>query len=151
MLINLREEVYDIIKLIQQQRAGLCDKNITSIWPINWIIHENGYKIRCYIFRIYRKGKQKNDLKLADLEYLKIDYLKKLQKSGASFILKVKSNTALYMKNKKRERYKIGGIKKSSRYIKLDIFQLSKFLIEGANYWIKKIFTLGLKKNLEVV
>ncbi|MGL5312801.1 MAG: IS4 family transposase, partial [Peptostreptococcaceae bacterium] len=34
------------------------------------------------------KENKKNDLKLADLGYLKIDYLKKLQKSGASFISK---------------------------------------------------------------
>lgn len=79
------------------------------------------------------KENKKNDLKLADLGYLKIDYLKKLQKSGASFISKVKSNTALYIKNKKPERYKTGGIKKSSRYIKLDILELSKPLIEGEN------------------
>lgn len=63
------------------------------------------------------KENKKNDLKIVDLGYLKIDYLKKLQKSGASFIFKVKSNTALYIKNKKTERYKTGGIKKSSRYL----------------------------------
>ncbi len=85
------------------------------------------------------KDNKKNDLKLADLGYLKIDYLKKLQKNGASFISKVKSNTVLYIKNKKPERYKTGGIKKLSRYIKLDILELSKPLIEGETIELKDV------------
>lgn len=96
------------------------------------------------------KDNKKNDLKLADLGYFKIDYLKKLQKSGASFISKVKSNTALYIKNKKPERYKSGGIKKSSRYIKLDILELSKPSIEEETIELKDVY-VGSKKNLEVV
>ncbi|MGL5702960.1 MAG: IS4 family transposase [Cetobacterium sp.] len=106
----------------------------------------SGTKADATYLESMEKDNKKNDLKLADLGYLKIDYLKKLQKNGASFISKVKSNTALYIKNKKPERYKTGGIKKSSRYIKLDILELSKPLIEGETIELKDVY-VGSKKE----
>lgn len=81
-----------------------------------------GTKVDATYLESMEKENKKNDLKLVDLGYLKIDYLKKLQKSGASFISKVKSNTALYIKNKKTERYKTGGIKKIKQIYKIRYF-----------------------------
>ncbi len=51
-------------------------------------------------------------MKLSDLGYFKIDYLKRIDKSGTSFISKLKSNTSLYVKNPNSEKYKVGTIKK---------------------------------------
>lgn len=47
------------------------------------------------------------DLKLADLGYYKTDYPKQIEDSGASFISKLKSNIAVYIKNlqNKKNRY----------------------------------------------
>lgn len=73
-----------------------------------------------------KKDRQNKDLKLTDLGYFKIDYLKRLNKSGTSFISKIKSNTLLYMKNPNPEKYKSGTIKKSSEYMKIDIIKLIK-------------------------
>lgn len=52
------------------------------------------------------------DLKLADLGYHKIDYLKKIDANGASYISKVKSSFSLYSKNKNPELNLNGEIKK---------------------------------------
>ncbi len=73
-----------------------------------------------------KKYKDYKDLKLDDLGYFKIDYLKRFDKSGTFFISKVKSNTSLYMKNPNPEKYKVGTIKKSNEYIKIDIIKLAK-------------------------
>ena len=92
--------------------------------------------------------KERGDLKLADLGYLKVDYLKALDKSEASFISKVKSNTALYLKNLKPEKHKNGKIKKTSRYKKIDILELSKPLTEGETIELKDVY-IGSKKELK--
>ncbi len=39
--------------------------------------------------KVMKKDRQNKDLKLADLGYFKIDYLKRLDKSSLSFISKV--------------------------------------------------------------
>lgn len=85
-----------------------------------------GTKSDAEYLKTMKKDKDCKDLKLADLGYFKVDYLKKLDKSGTSFISKVKSNTSLYIKNPNPERYKVGTIKKSSEYIKIDILELAK-------------------------
>lgn len=95
-----------------------------------------------------QKDRQNKDLKLADLEYFKINYLKKLNKSGTSFISKVKSNTSLYIKNPNPEKYKVGTIKKSSEYIKIDIIKLSEPLAPGETIELNNIY-IGSKKELK--
>ena len=80
----------------------------------------SGIKTDVEYLKTMKKYKDYKDLKLADLGYFKIDYLKILDKSGTSFISKVKSNTSLYMKNPNSEKYKVETIKKSSEYIKID-------------------------------
>ncbi len=72
----------------------------------------SGIKTDVEYLKTMKKYKNNKELKLADLGYFKIDYLKRLDKSGTSFISKVKSNTSLYMKNPNPEKYKVGTIKK---------------------------------------
>ncbi len=93
-----------------------------------------------------KKDRENKDLKLADLGYFKIDYLKRLDKSGTSFISKVKSNTSLYIKNPNPEKYKVGTIKKSSEYIKIDIIKLIEPLTAGETIELNDIY-IGSKKD----
>ncbi|MEG1990400.1 MAG: IS4 family transposase [Clostridia bacterium] len=95
-----------------------------------------------------KKDKERKDLKLADLGYFKVEYLRQIARSGASFISKVKSNTSLYIKNPNPERYKVGTIKKSSEYIKIDTLELAKPLAEGETIELKDIY-IGSKKELK--
>ena len=88
------------------------------------------------------------DLKLVDLGYHKIDYLKKIDANGASYISKVKSNFSLYSKNKNPELNVNGEIKKKTEYIKIDILELMKPLAEGEPIELKDIYT-GSKKELK--
>jgi len=94
------------------------------------------------------KDKDLKDLKLADLGYFKVEYLKEIDKSGSSFISKIKSNTSLYIKNPNPEMNKTGNIKKSSEYIKIDILELTKPLAEGETIELKDIY-IGSKKELK--
>lgn len=87
-------------------------------------------------------------MKLADLGYFKIDYLKRLDKSGTSFISKVKSNTSLYMKNPNPEKYKVRTIKKYSEYIKIDIIKLINPLAEGETIELNDIY-ISSKKDFQ--
>lgn len=88
------------------------------------------------------------DLKLVDLGYHKIDYFKKIDANGASYISKVKSNFSLYSKNKNPELNVNGEIKKKTEYIKIDILELMKPLAEGEPIELKDIYT-GSKKELK--
>lgn len=88
------------------------------------------------------------DLKLADLGYHKIDYLKKIDANGASYISKVKSSFSLYSKNKNPELNLNGEIKKKTEYIKIDILELMKPLAEGETIELKDIY-IGSKKELK--
>lgn len=81
------------------------------------------------------------DLKLVDLGYHKIDYFKKIDANGASYISKVKSNFSLYSKNKNSELNVNGEIKKKTEYIKIDILELMKLLAEGETIELKDIYT----------
>ncbi|MGL5316194.1 MAG: IS4 family transposase [Peptostreptococcaceae bacterium] len=97
---------------------------------------------------IMKNDKELKDLKLADLGYFKIEYLKMIDRSGSSFISKIKSNTSLYKKNPNPEKSKTGAIKKSSEYIKIDILELTKPLAEGETIELKDIY-IGSKKELK--
>lgn len=108
----------------------------------------SGIKNDAEYIKVMQKDRQNKDLKLADLEYFKINYLKKLNKSGTSFISKVKSNTSLYIKNPNPEKYKVGTIKKSSEYIKIDIIKLSEPLAPGETIELNNIY-IGSKKELK--
>ena len=104
----------------------------------------SGIKTDVEYLKTMKKYKDYKDLKLADLGYFKIDYLKRLDKSGTSFISKVKSNTSLYMKNPNPEKYKVGTIKKSSEYIKIDIIKLAA----GETIELNDIY-IGSKKDFQ--
>lgn len=108
----------------------------------------SGTKNDAEYLKTMKKDKERKDLKLADLGYFKVEYLKRIAKSGSSFISKVKSNTSLYIKNPNPERYKVGSIKKSSEYIKIDILELAKPLAEGETIELKDIY-IGSKKELK--
>lgn len=108
----------------------------------------SGIKTDVEYLKTMKKYKDYKDLKLADLGYFKIDYLKRLDKSGTSFISKVKSNTSLYMKNPNPEKYKVGTIKKSSEYIKIDIIKLINPLAEGETIELNDIY-IGSKKDFQ--
>ncbi len=87
------------------------------------------------------------DLKLADLGYFKVDYLKEIQNKKAFYISKLKSNTVVYKKNPTPEKNKNGTVKKSTEYIKIDIQELIKPLSEGKTIELKDIY-IGSKKEL---
>ncbi|XZM35289.1 IS4 family transposase (plasmid) [Clostridium perfringens] len=108
----------------------------------------SGIKNDVEYLKTMKKYKDYKDLKLADLGYFKIDYLKRLDKSGTSFISKVKSNTSLYIKNPNPEKYKVGTIKKSSEYIKIDIIKLAEPLVAGETIELNDIY-IGSKKELK--
>lgn len=107
-----------------------------------------GIKNDAEYLKTMKKDKERKDLKLADLGYFKVDYLKRIDKSGSSFISKVKSNTSLYIKNPNPEIYKTGNVKKSSEYIKIDIIEITKPLAEGETIELKDIY-IGSKKELK--
>ena len=68
------------------------------------------------------KYTEAGDLRLADLGYYKLDYLKQIDAKGAFFISKLKSTTAVYKENPNPQRNSKGKILKSTEYIKIDIF-----------------------------
>lgn len=108
----------------------------------------SGIKTDVEYLKTMKKYKNNKDLKLADLGYFKIDYLKRLDKSGTSFISKVKSNTSLYIKNPTPEKYKVGTIKRSSEYIKIDIIKLVEPLAPGETIELNDIY-IGSKKDFQ--
>lgn len=88
------------------------------------------------------------DLRLADLGYYKVDYLKQIDSKGAFYISKLKSTTSLYIKNSDVKRRKNGSIIKSSEYKKIDIFEIIKPLADGEIIELKDIH-IGSKKELK--
>lgn len=91
---------------------------------------------------------EQGDLRLADLGYYKIDYLKNIHKNKAFFISKIKSTTPLYIKNLKPRKTKKGKIIKSSEYTRIDALELIKPLADGETIEIKDIY-IGSKKELK--
>ena len=88
------------------------------------------------------------DLRLADLGYYKIDYLKEIDSKNAFYISKLKSGTSLYKKNPDVKTRKDGSIIKSSEYKKIDIFEIIKPLADGETIELKDIY-IGSKKELK--
>ena len=82
------------------------------------------------------------DLRLADLGYYKLDYLKEIDSKNAFYISKLKSGTSLYTKNSDVRRRKDGSIIKSSEYKKIDIFEIIKPLADGETIELKDIYIL---------
>ena len=97
---------------------------------------------------VMREHIEPNDLKLADLGYYKVEYLKEIHDRKAFFITKLKSDTRIYIKNPNPDRYANGNIKKSTNYIKIDIQEIIKPLVEGETIELKDIY-LGQKKDLK--
>ena len=94
------------------------------------------------------KYTQAGDLRLADLGYYKIDYLKQIDSKKAFFISKLKSTTVVYKKNPNPQRNSKGQILKSTEYIKIDIFELIKPLADGQTIELKDTY-IGSKKELK--
>ena len=94
------------------------------------------------------KYTQAGDLRLADLGYYKIDYLKQIDFKEAFFISKLKSTTVVYKKNPNPQRNSKGQILKSTEYIKIDIFELIKPLADGQTIELKDTY-IGSKKELK--
>ena len=91
---------------------------------------------------------RKNDLRLADLGYYSINYLKQIHDKKAFFISKIKSTTLLYFKNPNPEKNAKGKLLKSSEYIKIDIFEIIKPLAHGQTIELKDIY-IGSKKHIK--
>lgn len=94
------------------------------------------------------KYTEAGDLRLTDLGYYKLDYLKQIDAKGAFFISKLKSTTVIYKKNPNPQRNSKGEILKSTEYIKIDIFELIKPLADGQTIELKDIY-IGSKKELK--
>ena len=89
------------------------------------------------------------DLSLADLGYYKSDFLKEINGKEAFYISKIKNNTAIYIKNPNPEIYKTtGNIKKSTEFIKIDIYKYIEELEEYQTIELNDIF-IGEKKELK--
>lgn len=97
---------------------------------------------------IMDKYTRKNDLRLADLGYFTIEYLKQIHNKNAFFISKIKSTTLLYIKNPNPKIDTKGKVLKSSEYIKIDIFELIKPLASGQTIELKDIY-IGSKKHIK--
>ena len=90
-----------------------------------------------------------NDLSLADLGYYKSDFLKQINGKKAFYISKIKNNTAIYIKNPNPEIYKTtGNIKKSTEFIKIDIYNYIEELEECQTIELNNVF-IGSKKELK--
>ena len=91
---------------------------------------------------------KEGDLRLSDLGYYKIDYLKKIDEKKAFFISKLKSTSTVYKKNPEPTLRKNGTVVKSTEYIKIDIFEIIKPLADGETIEIKDIY-IGSKEELK--
>lgn len=90
-----------------------------------------------------------NDLSLADLGYYKSDFLKKINKKEAFYISKIKNNTSIYIKNPEPELYKTtGNIKKSTEFIKTDIYKFIEELEDGQTIELNDVY-IGSAKELK--
>ncbi len=88
------------------------------------------------------------DLRLSDLGYYKLEYLKKIDEEKAFFISKFKSTTSIYKKNPFFKTKANRTILKSSEYIKIDILEIIEPLLDGETIEIKDIY-IGSKKELK--
>lgn len=88
------------------------------------------------------------DLRLSDLGYYNYKYLKSIDDKKAFFISKLKSSTAVYIKNPSPSVTAKGKVLKSTEYIKIDIFELIQPLSDGETIQLKNIY-IGSKKELK--
>lgn len=91
---------------------------------------------------------ERGDLKLADLGYYKIDYLKAIADKEAFFISKIKSHTVLYQKNPNPRYTKRGKILKPTEYTKINVLELIESLADDQTLELKDI-VIGSKKELK--
>ena len=88
------------------------------------------------------------DLRLSDLGYYKVAYLKKIDDKKAFFISKLKSTSIVYKKNPSPRTKANGEILKSTEYIKIDILEIIKPLADGETIELKNVY-IGSKKELK--
>ena len=77
------------------------------------------------------RGIEANDLHLKDLGYFKADHFKYIEECGSYYLSKIKSTTAIYVKNDNPEILSNGKFRKSSLYKKIDIEAIVRPLSEG--------------------
>lgn len=94
------------------------------------------------------KHTKSGDLRLADLGYYKIEYLKNIADKEGFFISKIKSHTNLYKKNPTPKYTKGGKVIKPTEFIKIDTLKLIKSLADDQILELKDII-VGHKKNLK--
>jgi len=86
------------------------------------------------------KGIEANDLHIKDLGYFKAEHFKYIDKCGAYYLSKLKSTTAIYVKNDNPEIMSNGNIRKDSLYKKVDIEEIVKPLTEGETIELLDIY-----------
>lgn len=86
------------------------------------------------------KGIEPNDLHLKDLGYFKADHFKYIEECGAYYLSKLKSTTAIYVKNDNPEIMSNGNVRKDSLYKRIDIEDIVKPLAEGQTIELLDIY-----------
>ena len=86
------------------------------------------------------KGIEPNDLHLKDLGYFKAEHFKYIEECGAYYLSKLKSTTAIYVKNDNPEIMSNGRVRKDSLYKRIDIEEIVKPLAEGQTIELLDIY-----------
>ncbi|MBU3190266.1 IS4 family transposase [Clostridium bowmanii] len=86
------------------------------------------------------KGIEPNDLHLKDLGYFKAEHFKYIEKCGAYYLSKIKSTTAMYIKNDTPEIMSNGKVRKDTLYKRIDIEEIVKPLVEGQTIELLDIY-----------
>lgn len=90
------------------------------------------------------KGIEAKDLHLKDLGYFKSEHFQFIENSEAYYLSKLKSTTAIYIKNENPEIMSNGNAKKDSLYKRVDIEEIVKPLAEGETI---ELFDIYIGKN----
>lgn len=94
--------------------------------------------------KTFEKGIEANDLHIKDLGYFKGEHFQYIEKCGAYYLSKLKSTTAIYIKNDKPEIMDNGKVRKDSLYKRVDIEEIVKPLAEGETI---ELFDIYIGKN----
>ena len=86
------------------------------------------------------KGIEPNELHLKDLGYFKAEHFKYIEKCGAYYLSKLKSTSAMYIKNDNPEIMSNGKVRKDSLYKRIDIEEIVKPLAEGQTIELLDIY-----------
>lgn len=86
------------------------------------------------------KSIEEKELHLKDLGYFNLNHINILENSGAYYISKLKSTSAIYIKNDNPEINAKGNIIKSYIYKKVDIQEIAEPLAEGETIEIPDIY-----------